>query len=50
MNGIRRRCCKRLIPETDIFRSSAASAMVSKSIAGLESIGILVKERYRIGE
>ena len=50
MNGICRRCCKRLIPETESFRSFAASAMVSRSIAGFESIGILVKERYRIGE
>ena len=49
MNGMHRRCCKRRIPETESFRSSAASTMVRRSTARVESFGIIVKEHYSVG-
>jgi hypothetical protein len=50
MNGMRRCRCRRRIPDTEIFRSSAASAIVRSSTAGVGSIDILVKERYSVGK
>ena len=48
-NGIFRSDCRRLTLDAEIFNSSATSATVNSSAGWLESVGIFIKEQYRIG-
>src|ERR1700719_2839440 len=49
-NGMCLPCCKRRTPATEILKTSATSGMVNSSIAGPDSVGIFVKEQYRVGK
>ena len=48
-NGSARADCKRRTLDTEILSSLATSAVVRSSPSGVGSIGIPIKEQYRIG-